>query len=262
MVVSPIFGKPALNSPDVDVFVVMPFAESLDPVYRDHIVPVVRSVGASIARADDFFTAREVITDIWGAIAQATLIVADCTGRNPNVFYEIGLAHAIGRPVILLVQDEKDIPFDLRHLRYIRYEYTPRGMKRFEAELQSAVRPYVGRVELEAPRKGDVQQRVALSGARLQQAIEASKRKRIERTLLTIVDDEGIPTEERVKALIALMLSKDVTDIKSESSIIEQGADEVDMMELLVSIEKIFNIRITKPDFGALFLTTARDLAV
>jgi hypothetical protein len=68
------------------------------------------------------------------------LIVADCTDRNPNVFYEIGLAHAIGKPTILLTQREEDVPFDLRHWRYIAYQLTPRGMKEFEAKFKQTVR--------------------------------------------------------------------------------------------------------------------------
>jgi len=47
--------------------------------------------------------------------------LCDCTGRNPNVFYEAGIAHTLGREVILITQNEQDIPFDLRHRRYIRY---------------------------------------------------------------------------------------------------------------------------------------------
>jgi nucleoside 2-deoxyribosyltransferase len=70
----------------------------------------------------------------------ASLTVADCTGRNPNVFYEIGLAHALGKPVILITQNSEDIPFDVTHIRYIQYEFTPRGMERFEQKLIDAVR--------------------------------------------------------------------------------------------------------------------------
>jgi hypothetical protein len=68
------------------------------------------------------------------------LIVAECTDRNPNAFYEIGLANAIGKPTILLTRRAEDIPFDLRHLRYIPYQLTPRGMKDFEARFKETLR--------------------------------------------------------------------------------------------------------------------------
>jgi hypothetical protein len=109
------------------------------PVYEDHIKPTCASLGLTVRRADDFFTADAIVEDIWKAIVSARLIVADCTDRNPNVFYEIGLAHTIGKPTILLTQRAEDIPFDLRHLRYITYQLTPRGMKEFETKFKQTV---------------------------------------------------------------------------------------------------------------------------
>jgi hypothetical protein len=55
------------------------------------------------------------------------------------VFYEIGLAHAIGKETILILRSLADVPFDLRHLRFIVYKYTPPGMKAFETALVNAV---------------------------------------------------------------------------------------------------------------------------
>ena len=77
--------------------------------------------------------------EIWSAIALSEIVIADCTGRNPNVFYEIGLAHAIGVPVILITRSSDDVPFDLRQRRYIHYEFTPRGMKAFEEALKKTI---------------------------------------------------------------------------------------------------------------------------
>lgn len=59
--------------------------------------------------------------DIWDGIKKAKILIAELTGRNPNVMYELGLAHAIEKPVILLTQDINDVPFDLRSLRCIVY---------------------------------------------------------------------------------------------------------------------------------------------
>lgn len=122
-----------------DILVLMPFHPDLRPLYDDHIKSVADKLGMSTARADDFFTAGNIVEEIWTAIISAKVIIADCTGRNPNVFYEIGLAHAIGKPVILITRDQEDVPFDLRHRRYIRYEFTPRGMRDFEATLKRTI---------------------------------------------------------------------------------------------------------------------------
>lgn len=139
VVCDPIFGPPQAPPKQARVFVLMPFLDELKPVYDDHISRVTERLALSTARADDFFTADSIVRDIWNAIFSADLLIADCTGRNPNVFYEIGIAHAIGKPVILMSQNIEDIPFDLKHLRTIVYDFTPRGMKQFEAELGSTI---------------------------------------------------------------------------------------------------------------------------
>jgi DNA-binding transcriptional ArsR family regulator len=140
LVIQPYFGTPAPLSTGPDLFVAMPFLPSLRPIFDDHILPVARRIGLSAVRADDFFATRSIVSDIWAAVCAARIVVADCTGRNPNVFYEIGLAHTVGRPVILITQTDDDVPFDLRHIRYIRYEYTPRGMSDFEQRLAATIR--------------------------------------------------------------------------------------------------------------------------
>jgi hypothetical protein len=139
MTVEPLFGKPRALIEKLDVFVLMPFKADMLPVYEDHIKPTCTGMGLTVRRADDFFTAHSVVEDIWKAIVSARLIVADCTDRNPNVFYEIGLAHTIGKPTILLTQKSEDVPFDLRHLRYIAYQLTPRGMREFETKFKETV---------------------------------------------------------------------------------------------------------------------------
>jgi hypothetical protein len=121
------------------VFVVMPFSAEMKPIYEDHIRPAVQRLQLTVGRGDDFFTANQVMHDIWAAINYARVVIADCTGRNPNVFYEVGLCHAVGRDTVLVTQDLEDIPFDLRHLRTITYTYNPRGMKEFEDSLAKTV---------------------------------------------------------------------------------------------------------------------------
>ena len=142
MFVQPLFDRPHQLPQDrhFDLFVLMPFSPDLKEVYEDHIKNAAVSLNLKIARADDFFSASAVMQDVWNAICKSRLIIADCTGRNPNVFYEIGLAHTVGKSVILITQNIEDVPFDLRHIRYIPYEYTPHGMKKFEVDLANTIR--------------------------------------------------------------------------------------------------------------------------
>ena len=137
LVVRPFYTRPdSRRSPQkVDVFVIMPFSESLRSIYDNPLKAAARRLGLSIARADDFFTAHGVMQDIFWAIQGATLVVAECTGRNPNVFYEAGIAHALGVPVILITQKADDVPSDLQPVRFVRYTDTPSGLAQLESHL-------------------------------------------------------------------------------------------------------------------------------
>lgn len=68
------------------------------------------------------------------------MIIADVTGRNPNVMYEIGIAHTLGKTVILLTQEVHDIPFDFRGYRHIDYADNVDGFAKLERELPNFLR--------------------------------------------------------------------------------------------------------------------------
>jgi hypothetical protein len=139
--VRPFFGEPDQDATlKSDVFVLMPFKPELRPVYDDHIKTACNNAVLSCRRADDFFRVGQIMNDIWAAISLADWIIADCTGRNANVFYEMGIAHTLGKRVILITQDEDDVPFDIRHIRFFKYEFTPRGMKKLEEVLVSTLK--------------------------------------------------------------------------------------------------------------------------
>jgi hypothetical protein len=106
---------------DVDVFAIMPFAKEFDGVYRT-IAQCCQELSLKARRADDLFKPAHVIHDIWSLTASARLVVCDCTSKNPNVFYELGIAHTLGKGVVLITSNEADIPFDLRHWRYLVYD--------------------------------------------------------------------------------------------------------------------------------------------
>jgi len=61
---------------------------------------------------------------VWAGIRRAKVLVAELTTRNPNVFYELGLAHALRKPVVLVSSNQDDVPFDLQHIRVIYYDVT------------------------------------------------------------------------------------------------------------------------------------------
>lgn len=103
-------------------FVMMPFGQWMDAYYREIYVPAIRDAGLEPVRADELFSTGSVIEQIWEQIARAKVLLADLTGKNANVFYELGLAHAANKPVVFTTGELEDVPFDLRHLRVAVYD--------------------------------------------------------------------------------------------------------------------------------------------
>lgn len=137
----PVFGIPLgrMGQKWARVFVAMPFAAELRPIYENHILKVAEKLGVSCKRGDDFFSTNRIMSEVWSAIYHAEVCIVDCTGRNPNVFYELGIAHTIGRKAILIAQSLEDIPFDVRDFRAIEYQF-PDGMAAFETKLEQTLR--------------------------------------------------------------------------------------------------------------------------
>lgn len=103
-------------------FVLMPFAEGMKSIYTDLIMAALVAQGYEVRRADDLGTQQNIMRDVIASLERASLVVADLTGRNPNVMYEVALAHGLRRPTILIAQRTEDIPFDLQGYRTIVYD--------------------------------------------------------------------------------------------------------------------------------------------
>lgn len=111
------------NSDSKEVFVLIPFKEIFQTFYYNVIKPVVESLGYSISKADEDLRVGEVIKQILESIQNSRLVIADVSGKNPNVFYELGFAHGIHKKVLIITQSSEDIPFDISHIRYFTYLY-------------------------------------------------------------------------------------------------------------------------------------------
>jgi hypothetical protein len=122
MRVNPVFECRDFRPDSNLCFVLMPFRESWSGrIFQKILKPILRKCGLTPKRADDLFGTR-IMEDIWAGINVAFLVLADVTNRNANVFYELGVAHTVGKNVILITQRDDDVPFDIKPYRYIRYE--------------------------------------------------------------------------------------------------------------------------------------------
>jgi len=137
-----------LNSKDPYVFVAMPFSGSeFTEVYQDVIKPAVENCGLSCKRSDEIFDTDIIIESIENDIRDCLLAIGDLTGRNPNVFYEIGFARALDKEVILLTQKADDVPFDLQHRRYIQYGITGRQLAQIQSTLEKTLTAVIPRAK-------------------------------------------------------------------------------------------------------------------
>jgi len=138
VVKNPYFGTPQKGSKySCDVFVIMPFAPEFTSIYTDHIKTTTEGLNLTVKRGDDIFTQNSIMQDVWSAMIACRLVIADCTDRNANVFYELGIAHTLAKPVVLITRNIKEIPFDIRHFRAV--EYQEMLTVRFKNDLEKAI---------------------------------------------------------------------------------------------------------------------------
>lgn len=124
------------------VAVMMPFAQPFNPVHAAIVAACTASKLRSV-RADNIWDASTVIQDIFKLIFISRIVVADFTDKNPNVLYETGIAHTLGKVVIPISQSKDDVPFDLRHHRYLTYLPNSEGMADLQARLSERLKTVI-----------------------------------------------------------------------------------------------------------------------
>ena len=121
-------GPERLYSPPKDrpirrasCFIVMPFSQEWSADVHRILAGACEAAGVRAVRGDDLFSPTDILEDTWQSINAADFVIADITGRNPNVLYELGIAHTLAKPVLILSKEAADIPIDLATRRVILY---------------------------------------------------------------------------------------------------------------------------------------------
>lgn len=83
-------------------FALLPFKEDFFAIYETAISPAAEELGLKPRHAGEIFGTREVVEDIWDSICASRVVIVDVTGRNPNVFYELGICHTLGKDCIVI----------------------------------------------------------------------------------------------------------------------------------------------------------------
>ena len=137
--VSPVFGGTSTEWQfQCDIFVIMPFAAEFSNIHT-LIMDLGEELDLKIIRGDDFQSNYSIITEIWYALFNSRLVIADCTGSNANVFYELGIAHTLGKSTVLITQNLNEAPFDIQSRRLFHYVNTNAGLDTLRDELRKAI---------------------------------------------------------------------------------------------------------------------------
>jgi hypothetical protein len=118
------------------VSAMMQFSAPFTHVYAA-ISSAANAAGMHVQRADDIWEHSVLMQDVFSLIYRSHVVVCDLSGKNPNVFYEAGIAHMLGRHVIPITQSHDDVPFDLKQHRYIHYLNNGEGLQSLQTQLAS-----------------------------------------------------------------------------------------------------------------------------
>jgi hypothetical protein len=119
-------------------FIVMPYKEPFQSVYSNAIEPTLIRLGLRAVRADQVPGSRSFLEDIETEIRRCELIIVEASEANKNVYFELGLARALQKEVILLTSNPNELPSDTRHLRHLVYDLT--AVEALQIELEKWVR--------------------------------------------------------------------------------------------------------------------------
>jgi len=115
----------------------MPFSSDYDDIFFYGIMGAIKTFGAICIRADNIEFTGDILQQIYNSIYQSKLIIAEVTEQNANVFYELGYAHALKKPVILITKDVSKSPFDISGFNHIIYQNIKDLQTKLEARLKA-----------------------------------------------------------------------------------------------------------------------------
>ena len=119
------------------LFVIMQYSQPFNDLYSEVIQPIASAEGFSVVRADEQVGPGLIISDIERQLVNSSVVIADITPANPNVYWEVGYAHALRKPMILVAERDTMLPFDVSAFRTLYCENTIGGKARIEGELKT-----------------------------------------------------------------------------------------------------------------------------
>lgn len=122
-------------------FVLLPLRPPFLKTYEEIIRPAAKNAGLYALHAQEICGTNAIISDIWEHMWKARVVIADVSGRNPNVNYELGICHTLGVPTLLITKDIDDVPFDYRHRRVVIYKQeNPKWGDELQRDVENSLR--------------------------------------------------------------------------------------------------------------------------
>lgn len=196
-------------------FTIMPFGGWFDIYYKNIFCPAIKKCKLEPKRADDLYRPSNIVQDIWSLTKKAKIILADLTNKNANVFYELGLAHSLAKPVVLVTQNIDDIPFDLRSLRVIEYDKNSHDWgKILQKNIESAIKETLTSPNETIP--------TAFLEVNVKNIKKGTKLSRYDKDILSLREDVDIIKRQllsyssKIKRPIPIISEKEATEMLSE----------------------------------------------
>ncbi|MDB2152480.1 hypothetical protein [Clostridium butyricum] len=142
MFVNPVFKERDFKVDYDKVFIAMPFNDDkYNLIYNKYIKPILKKMYYEAIRVDEKTNPGDVMEFVWKEINESAFVIADASIANPNVLYEIGIAHTLGKEVIILTDSPDKVPFDIKKNRYLSYSiYDEKSIKEMKQKLESAIK--------------------------------------------------------------------------------------------------------------------------
>jgi hypothetical protein len=141
-----VFALPTVAQERDLASIMMPLSHAFDGVH-DAVKAACKEAGLRCLRADDIWEESILIQDIVNLIYRSSVVVVDFSQRNPNVMYETGIAHTLGRPVVPISQSLEDLPFDLQHHRTLDYAPSIDGLEAMRGKLARRLQNVISRTD-------------------------------------------------------------------------------------------------------------------
>jgi hypothetical protein len=205
----------------------MPFDPKYYEIYSEVYRPICAQNGLVCSRVDEISRPGSITRDIVEGIIDADVVIADLTSQNPNVFYELGIAHSIGNKTIMTAQALQDVPFDVRSYRVLVYEQSISGSRQLGSDLDKAIKELLASLDRTS---NPVQEAV---GAR---SIIGSRKRTL---LIKYIDLAHLPPRmQKWLQLKGVVYAEDVADINLDELASADGIGKESLGQFLRQVVK------------------------